>query len=41
VLGRPVDMVVFRESHHLVYNGKPSNRVAHAEAVHEWLTRHL
>lgn len=41
VLGRPADLVVFRESHHLVYSGKPSNRAAHAEAVHEWLAKYL
>jgi dipeptidyl aminopeptidase/acylaminoacyl peptidase len=41
VLGRPVDMVVFRDSHHLVYSGPPWNRVRHAEAVHDWLAKYL
>jgi len=41
VLGRPVDLVVFRESHHLVYGGKPWSRVGHAQAVREWLERYL
>ena len=41
VLGRPVDLVVFRESHHLVYGGKPWSRAGHAQAVREWLERYL
>lgn len=40
-LGRPVDLVVFRESHMLVYHGKPWSRVAHADAIVDWFRRHL
>ena len=41
VMGKPVDMVVFNESHHLVYSGKPWSKVGHAKAVNEWFERHL
>ena len=41
VMGRPVDMVVFREGHSLVYHGKPWSRVEHARITAEWFERHL
>jgi dipeptidyl aminopeptidase/acylaminoacyl peptidase len=41
VLGREVDMVVFRDSHHLIYTGPPSNRVAHMDAITDWFSRYL
>jgi dipeptidyl aminopeptidase/acylaminoacyl peptidase len=41
-LGRPVDLVIFSgESHAMVVQGKPWNRVRHMEAVLEWFDRHL
>lgn len=41
VMGKVVDMVVLRDSHHLVYTGTPWNKVAHAEAVNDWFARYL
>jgi dipeptidyl aminopeptidase/acylaminoacyl peptidase len=41
VLGRESDMIVFRDSHHLIYTGPPSNRVAHMDALTEWFGRYL
>jgi dipeptidyl aminopeptidase/acylaminoacyl peptidase len=41
VLGRETDLVVFRDSHHLIYSGPPRNRVAHMEAIVEWFQRYL
>ena len=41
ILGREVDLVVFRASHHLIYDGSPWDRVAHADAITEWLSRYL
>jgi dipeptidyl aminopeptidase/acylaminoacyl peptidase len=40
-LGRDVDMVVFRDSHHLIYSGPPWNKVAHMEAILDWFTEKL
>lgn len=40
-MGRPVDMVVVREGHSLVYQGKPWSRVEHARITSEWFERHL
>jgi dipeptidyl aminopeptidase/acylaminoacyl peptidase len=41
-LGRPVDLVIFSgESHAMVVQGKPWNRVRHMEAVLEWFDRYL
>jgi dipeptidyl aminopeptidase/acylaminoacyl peptidase len=41
ILDRPVDMVVFRDSHHLIYTGPPMNRVAHMDVMVEWFGRYL
>ncbi|HYW26114.1 MAG TPA: S9 family peptidase [Terriglobales bacterium] len=41
-MGREVDLVVFHgESHAVVVQGKPWNRVRHLRAVREWFDRHL
>jgi dipeptidyl aminopeptidase/acylaminoacyl peptidase len=41
-MGREVDMVVFHgESHLVVVQGRPWNRVRHMRAVLEWFDRHL
>jgi dipeptidyl aminopeptidase/acylaminoacyl peptidase len=41
VMRKPVDLVIFRDSHHLVYSGSPSNKVAHQQAINEWFEQHL
>jgi dipeptidyl aminopeptidase/acylaminoacyl peptidase len=41
-MGREVDLVVFNgESHGMVVQGKPWNRVRHMRAVREWFDRYL
>jgi dipeptidyl aminopeptidase/acylaminoacyl peptidase len=41
-LGREVDLVVFHgETHGIVVQGRPWNRVRHMRAVREWWDRHL
>ena len=41
-MGREVDLVVFHgESHALVVQGRPWNRVRHMRSVLEWFDRHL
>ena len=41
VLGRPVDLVIFRGSHMLILSGKPWHRVEHMEAIRSWFEKHL
>ncbi len=41
-MGREVDLVLFHgESHPMVVQGRPWNRVRHMRAVQEWFDRHL
>ena len=37
----PVDLVVFRDSHHLIYSGPPWNKVDHMQSILDWFERYL
>ena len=37
----PVDLVVFKDSHHLIYSGPPWNKVDHMQSILDWFEKYL